>query len=64
MTENDNFRYYYGQSLINEEKTVSEYKSILDYIRTHGGSGSGIDADMLDGCDSSDFPNRLGRLRK
>ena len=55
MTENDNFRYYYGQSLINEEKTVSEYKSILDYIRTHGGSGSGIDADMLDGCDSSDF---------
>ena len=55
MTENDNFRYYYGQSLINEEKTVSEYKSILDYIRTHGGSGSGIDADMLDGYDSSDF---------
>lgn len=55
MTENDNFRYYYGQSLINEEKTVSEYKSILDYIKTHGGSGSGIDADMLDGYDSSDF---------
>lgn len=55
MTENDNFRYYYGQSLINEEKTVSEYKSILDYIKEHGGSGSGIDADMLDGYDSSDF---------
>ena len=55
MTENDNFRYYYGQSLINEEKTVSEYKSILDYITAHGGSGSGIDADMLDGYDSSDF---------
>lgn len=55
MTENDNFRYYYGQSLINEEKTVSEYKSILDYITGHGGSGSGIDADMLDGYDSSDF---------
>ena len=55
MTENDNFRYYYGQSLINEEKTVSEYKSILDYITKHGGSGSRIDADMLDGYDSSDF---------
>ena len=54
MTQNDNFRYYYGQSLINKD-TVSEYESILDYIKSHGGSGSGIDADMLDGHDSNDF---------
>ena len=54
MTQNDNFKYYYGQSLINKD-TISEYESILDYIVTHGGSGSGIDADMLDGYDSNDF---------
>ena len=54
MTQNDNFRYYYGQSLINKD-TVNEYKSILDYIVAHGGSGSEIDADMLDGHHSTDF---------
>lgn len=54
MTQNDNFKYYYGQSLINKD-TVSEYESILDYIKAHGGKGSKIDADMLDGYDSSDF---------
>lgn len=54
MTQNDNFKYYYGQSLINKD-TVSEYESIMDYIVEHGGSGSGIDADMLDGHDINDF---------
>ncbi len=54
MTQNDNFKYYYGQSLIDKD-TVSEYESILDYIVAHGGKGSKIDADMLDGYDSSDF---------
>lgn len=54
MTQNDNFKYYYGQSLINKD-TISEYESIMDYIVGHGGSGSGIDADMLDGHDINDF---------
>lgn len=54
MTQNDNFKYYYGQSLINKD-TVSEYESIMDYIVAHGGTGSGIDADMLDGHDIGDF---------
>lgn len=54
MTQNDNFRYYYGQSLINKD-TVSEYESILDYITTHGGHGSNIDADKLDGHESTEF---------
>lgn len=55
MTQNDNFKYYYGQSLINEDNTVNAYESILDYIKTHGGHESGIDADLLDGHDSHDF---------